>query len=178
MNQHLPLNIRQPGVESRQLIHIRDSLNQGVLITHILNIKISNEPVDRNHARILRNLIKIGIHRVPLGQNILFNQQLVAAVVIWDMPGVTLSSAYYYTATYLNDLALALHTRLALATICAAIRQHHPEFGNNWGISYLVTKPLDFLNQQLLHGDLALPNNGVDNTEEDNDDVEEDEEDE
>ena len=36
------------------------------------------------------------------------------------MPGVRFSSAYYYTATYLNDLALAQHTRMALSTICTA----------------------------------------------------------
>lgn len=160
MNQ---VSIRLPDAQSHPLILIRDALNQGVLITHILNIKVSNEPVDRNHARSLRNFLKVGIHRVPLGQNIVFNQQQVPAIVKWDMPGVRESSPYFYTATYLNDLALAQHTRLALANICNTIRQHHPEFGNDWGIAYLITKPLDFLNQHFAHGELATPDAEVNN---------------
>jgi hypothetical protein len=173
--------IRQPGSQSRQLIQIRDSLNQGVLITHILNIKVSNEPADRNHARLLKSLLKIFIWQVPLGQNIVFNHQQIAAVVTWVMPGVRHSSAYYYTATYLNDLALAQHTRSALSAISNAIRQQHPEFGNQWGLAYLITKPLDFLNQQnIVHGDLEVDANfqanGGEDDEEDDEDDDDDEE--
>lgn len=179
MNPAAPaVDIRQPGVQSRQLIRIRDSLNQGVLITHILSIKVSNEPVDRSHARLLRNLLKISIWQVPLGQVIVFNQQQIPAIVTWVMPGVRSSTAYYYTATYLNDLALAQHTRLALSVICDAIRQQHPEFGNAWEVAYLITKPLDFLNQPMPHGNLELPNANNDQDGDDEDDEDEDEEEE
>ena len=99
----------------------------------------------------------------------MFNHQQIPAVVTWDMPVVRFSSAYYYTATYLNDLALAQHTCMALSTICTAIRQQHPEFGNDWEIVYLVTKPLDFLNQTMSHGYLDLPNAGAASKGDDND---------
>lgn len=175
------VNVRQPGFQSRQLIHIRDGLNEGLLITHILNIRVSNEPSNINHARSLRNLLKIAIYQVPWRQTIAFNQQAIPAMVTWVMPGVRHSSAYYYTATYLNDLALAQHTRLALSGVCSSIRQQHPEFGDDWDIVYLITKPLEFLNQQMNHGELGACASGRVENEEDNgveDDEEEEEEEE
>lgn len=172
-----PVNIRQRGVQSRQLIEIRDRLNNGEVITHVLNIKVSDEPSNRTHAASLRNLLKREIWEIPLNQIVDFFGQQIPAVVTWTMPGVTNCSAYYFTATYLNDLALARHTREALATICTRIRQQHPEFGNDWGIAYLITRPLDFLNQQMLHGqfdgNLAAPPIQGDGGEVEDDDEEE-----
>ncbi len=155
-NNNQQVNTRQRSIQSRQLIEIRDQLNNGTLITHVLNIQVSDEPLDRNHANSLRKALKRAIWRQPLNKNFLFNGMPVNAVVTWDMPLKISTSAYYYTATFLNDLALAAHMRSALADIEDTIKLQNPQFGNTWGIAYLITKPLDFLNQVQPHGAVGI----------------------
>eukprot|EP00602_Paraphysomonas_sp_CaronLab_P008432 CAMPEP_0185027938 /NCGR_PEP_ID=MMETSP1103-20130426/13301_1 /TAXON_ID=36769 /ORGANISM="Paraphysomonas bandaiensis, Strain Caron Lab Isolate" /LENGTH=95 /DNA_ID=CAMNT_0027562143 /DNA_START=433 /DNA_END=720 /DNA_ORIENTATION=+ len=66
----------------------------------------------------------------------------------WEMPNVGNQCAYYFCVTPFNDIAVAHHTKLAISSICDLIRAANPQFGVDWGVAYLLTKPLDFLNQQ------------------------------
>jgi hypothetical protein len=58
---------------------------------------------------------------------------------------------------------------LALSEVCSSIRQQHPEFGDDWDIVYLITKPLEFLNQQMNHGELGTCASGRVGNEDKND---------
>jgi hypothetical protein len=157
------------------MIQIRDSINNGVLITHILNVKVSVEPLDRNFSNQLRRKLKEHIWNVPLNHVVNFNGQNFSVIVTWVMPGAVSQTAYYYTASAYNDIAVALHTRIALSTICNSIRVQNPQFGNDWAIAYLISKPLEFLNQRSLLLQANNPeNNGNENDDEDfNSEVEE-----
>ena len=48
------VDIKQRERQCSQLIELRNKLNAGVLITHILNVKISNQPQDVTYASKLR----------------------------------------------------------------------------------------------------------------------------
>lgn len=73
------------------------------------------------------------------------------------MPDAGTMSAYYYAINlpYIDEI-VGRHTRQMLSVVCNAIRGQHPEYGQAWGIAYLVTKPLALL-QAMPQEDLLPP---------------------
>eukprot|EP00595_Chromulina_sp_UTEXLB2642_P003447 CAMPEP_0196761756 /NCGR_PEP_ID=MMETSP1095-20130614/1059_1 /TAXON_ID=96789 ORGANISM="Chromulina nebulosa, Strain UTEXLB2642" /NCGR_SAMPLE_ID=MMETSP1095 /ASSEMBLY_ACC=CAM_ASM_000446 /LENGTH=98 /DNA_ID=CAMNT_0042111689 /DNA_START=262 /DNA_END=558 /DNA_ORIENTATION=- len=94
--------------------------------------------------------------------------------ITWVMPGARRSTAYYYTATYLNDLAVARHSRIALKRIADNIRAQNPQYGNGWELAYLISKPLDFLNQPVYPAVTEAVNEDEEDVEDEEDEDEED----
>jgi RNA-binding protein YhbY len=143
IEEDMSVNIRQPGIQSRQLNEIRDQLNHNVLISHILNIKIS---LETQNGDVLRKLIKKKICDVPLSENVDHNGSLFPVAIKWVMPNAGSTSAYYYAVNlpYVDSI-VASHTKIALGNICDSIRAMYPEFGLDWGITYLISKPLQYL---------------------------------
>ena len=147
------VDIKQKGHQSSQLIEIRDKLNKGILITHILHVQISDQPQDPKVASTLQRKIFLKLGNKPYRRHIIFNGQQIEVEMLWNVPGKNLrTSAYYYTSSYLSDIAVALHTKILLSEICNAIRAASGSLGNKWGIAYIISKPLEFLNQPILHG--------------------------
>jgi hypothetical protein len=143
----IPVNIQMPGNQTRQILHIHDVIQRGEFITHILNIKVSNQPQEGTHATQLSHAIKNGLWNVHITQNIEFpprSGEFIPVTIRWIMPGAGTSCAYYYCVTQYNDFTVEEHVRLTISAICNRIRQDHREFGDEWGAAYLVTKPLDF----------------------------------
>jgi hypothetical protein len=171
------VDIRMRGNQSRHLIEIRDRLNGGVLITHILNIKLSNEPRNNTHSGQIRRMLKQGLWNICVTQNVEFPPRsniFMPMNVCWEMPNVGSHCAYYFCVSPYNDISVAQHAKLTISSICDTIRRNHPEFGNDWGVAYLLSKPLDFLNQI----NPVLANVRVHSDTEDDDDEEGEEEEE
>ena len=154
IEEEMAVNIRQQGIQSRQLNEIRDQLNQNVLISHILNINVSFET---QNGEALRKELKNKICDVPLSENVDHNGSLFPVSIKWVMPNAGSTSAYYYAVNlpYVDSI-VASHTKIVLGNICRSIRAMFPEFGLDWGITYLISKPLQYLApipaEILIHG--------------------------
>jgi hypothetical protein len=84
-----------------------------------------------------------------LQEIVMYNQAPFTAVITWTMSGIPNrggTSAYYFAVAlpYVDEI-VAEHTKLTIARIGNAIRQEHPLLGNDWGIAFLITKPLQYL---------------------------------
>jgi hypothetical protein len=107
------------GNQSRHhFIEIRDDrLNSGVLITHIINVKISNQPQNGTHASQIRRILKQNIWNVNLMRNIEFpprSNNFIPMTIRWEMPNVGNQCAYYFCVTAFNDIAVAHHNFIYL----------------------------------------------------------------
>lgn len=145
-NNQVDVRSSSRGLQSRRLIEIRDQLRNGVNISHILNVKVSNEPDNKADASTIRKEIKRRIWNVPHLFPVPHNGEILNVSIRWIMPDAGAISAYYYGVSlpYIDEV-IGAHSRIMLSSICNAIRHLHPEFGNVWGIAYLVTKPLALL---------------------------------
>ena len=172
------VDIKQRERQCSQLIELRNKLNAGVLITHILNVKISNQPQDVTYASKLRRKLFLKLSNKVFTRRIAHNGREREVEILWEVPGQNLqSSAYYYTSAFFwSDIAVALHTKVLLSEICNEIRTSNPHWGNDWSIAYFISKPLEFLNQPIEHGAIDLEE--VMDEEEDNEQLEEDEDEE
>lgn len=135
--------IQQPGSRSRRLVEIMNQITNGLLISHILNVKVSNEPQDPNQARQIRREIKQAIWNVQNMHYVMHNGQPFPVGITWTMVDAGQTCAYYYAVNLpYADSVVENHTRVMLNAIVNQIRQDHPAYGINWGIAYLVTRPL------------------------------------
>lgn len=181
--------IHQPGNQSRRLVQIMNQITNGLLVSHVLNVKVSNEPQDSNHARQIRREIKQQIWNVQNLHFVMHNGQPFPVGITWTMvdAGQTCPAYYYDVNLPYADSVVENHTRVMLNAIVNQIRQNHPQYGNHWGISYLVTRPLAIFQPipavpivgapvmqqignlaQVVQGDqIVLDNAGVDEDDED-----------
>lgn len=146
------------GSQSRGLIEIRDQLLLGVNISHVLNVKVSNKPALREYADAIRRELKTRIWNVQYTLDVIHNGHVLPNVSItWTMNDVGVMSAYYFAVhlPYIDEV-IGNHTRLMLSHVCTSIRVLHPEYGNNWGLAYLVTKPLALF-QAMPQLDVIIP---------------------
>lgn len=135
--------VRQRGNQSKRLVDIMNQITNGVLISHILNMRVSNEPQDPNEALQIRRMLKKAIWNVPNMHMIMHNGQPFPVGITWTMVNVGQTCAYYYAVNLpYSDSVVENHSRVMMNTIVNQIRQNHPEYGNDWGIAYLVTRPL------------------------------------
>ena len=136
-------NERSSGLQSRSLIEITDLLRRGVNISHILKVKVSNEPDNKADAFTIRKEIKRRIWNVPHWFPVPHNGGMLSVSITWVKPNDrTMSELFYGVNLPYIDEVIGVHSQIMLSSICKAIRNLYPEFGNVWGIAYLVTKPL------------------------------------
>ena len=151
-------DIKQSGKQSKHLNTIKDAINRGEIITHILNWKVSNEP----NNEIGNTIRKVFYDDVNNENNIFIVENNPGIRIMWNMPNTQSSSAYYYTNSIYNDHITAAHAKLMLRGFINKIKNHVNYFNlrekdgynNNWGISYLVTRPLNYGMDQVAAGDI------------------------
>ena len=139
------------------LLRFVTSFAPGRTFPIFLNVKVTNEPDNREHANAIRREIKNRIWNVQHQQIVQHNGGNLPVTIMWTMSNVGNRSAYYYAVTlpYIDEI-VGRHTRLMLSEVFNAIRGQHPEYGQQWGIVYLVTKPLALL-QAMPQEDLQPP---------------------
>jgi hypothetical protein len=139
----MAVDIRSRGVQAKHLIEIRDQLNAGVRMSHILNIKLTGETT--SDQAYIYEILKREIWNVQLNEVVNYYGQIISVQITWTMPNAERTCAYYYTDCAYNDEIVALHTKSALRRITQRIRRDHQNYGATWGIAYLLTKPLNYL---------------------------------
>ena len=136
---------------------IKDVMNRGEHLTHVLNWKISNQP-----NNLIGNTIRImmynNINNMPRTYTV---DEVPGITMQWLMPDFT-SSAYYYTNSIYNDRITKGHVKLMLKDLINLIKvndagrsiREKPDYHNGWGITYLVTRLLDYGGGEVAAGDL------------------------
>ena len=145
------------GKQSRHLIDIRDQLRAGVNISHILYVKVTNEPENKDLANAIREEMKRRIWNVVHLEIVVHNGGNLPVSITWTINNVGDMSAYYYAINlpYIDEI-VCKHTQQMLSVVCNEILAAQPEYGQDWGIAYLVTKPLAVL-QAMVQEDLFPP---------------------
>jgi hypothetical protein len=136
--QNLGAQNNVPGRQSRMLVTMNNLINQGVNITQILNVKVSNQ-VNKATGDKIRQTIHRTIANAPLTQPV----GGMHVTITWHTV-TTKSSAYYYTiAPYVTDVAVTEHANQVFARLINTLKIQRPEwFAHNTGLAIIVTKPL------------------------------------
>ena len=169
------VNIRQRGNQSKHLVEISERIAAGTQISHILNYKLSHEPTNKAYASEIRKMLKSAVWEQQNFEQVETIPGVAVNIpVMWRMPTAGTTCAYYYTNagfTY-SDSAIKKHTRMMLQRLTSQIRAHHPEYGTDWGLAYLVTRALDAAVLQEAPG-IHLGGGAVGGADDDEDDDEE-----
>ncbi|KAJ3262287.1 hypothetical protein HK103_002701 [Boothiomyces macroporosus] len=136
MNININMNGKQPFL----LNDIKNVLRQGGNVTHILNLKVSNQPDTATGDEIRKAIYR------QIANRQLTHQVLGVAVTITWRTSAKQTSAYYHcdVAGLFGDRAVKLHTQVLLQHVLNAIdNQFNNIFSTNrTGLSFIVTKPL------------------------------------
>jgi hypothetical protein len=138
-------DVKMSCSQSKHLNTIKDAMNRGEIITHILNWKTSREPTAEIGNLILDAMYKIiqdKVHTYTVNR-----MQNVS--IIWIMTESSVSSSYYYTESGYSDRVTKAHVKIMITSAVRALKEddRYQALRNkrdNWGVSYLVTKPLDY----------------------------------
>lgn len=125
------------------LDEIFEQVAAGTQISHILHYKISEEPLNIQHASHIKKLLKGNIWNVQIIEHVpLIAGASYPVPITWTMPNAGATCVYYYTSAgaLFSDHAIKVHTEQMLTRLTAFIRAQHPEFGNSWKLTHLVTK--------------------------------------
>ena len=126
------------GKQSFLLNDIKREIENGGTVTHILNIKISNQPNSE-----IRNQIRQRIFRIIKGKTITKHINGRPVDVTWQT-SATSSSAYYFSNNAFIDTLVQEHTQRLLRDVTDQI---DAEFDNIFstgrtGLAFICTKPL------------------------------------
>ncbi|TPX55061.1 hypothetical protein PhCBS80983_g05631 [Powellomyces hirtus] len=127
------------GRQSFLLNDIKTTIRNGGNVTHILNVKISNEGPNKIGTRVRQRVFQL-IKDKQLIQQV----NDIPIAVTWKS-SAKLSSAYYHSNNPMfTDMVIKRHTKLLLEYI---IREIDGEFNNVFstgttGLAFMVTKPL------------------------------------
>lgn len=128
------------GRQSFLLNDIKTQIRNGGNVSHILNVKVSNQ---RNAEE--GNLIRQRIFQAIGNKNITLEVNGMQISICWKTSART-TSAYYHcdVAGMLGDMAVKEHTKLLLRRTLHDIDPHvDTVFSRNLtGVAFLVTKPL------------------------------------
>ena len=166
----------QPNVNQRRrqyLVEIAGQLAIGTPITHVLNYTVSKEPNDKNHAKSIRTFLRNHIWNVTITESVEVRPGAIYPVQVkWEMPRAGPTCSHYYSnAGFLySSSAIQKHTTKVLRKLTVLIRSQHPEFGNDWGLAFLVTRVLAGVHIQLQNAP------GFEEDEEEDEDEDEEEE--
>lgn len=141
------------GHQSGMLVAMNNIVNNGGNISHILNVKVSNEASPESGHQI-RLAIFARIANVPL-QRVVNDVQMT---VTWRTL-LTQTSAYYYTdVNMFTDLAVRAHTTGVLTDLIIDLQRRNPTwFGPTTGLAMLVSKPLQLQAQAMPVMDFLQP---------------------
>ncbi|KAJ3391833.1 hypothetical protein HDU92_008801 [Lobulomyces angularis] len=130
--------INMNGKQSFLLNDIKQHIAKGGNVTHILNVKVSNQPENKGGSRI-RQLIFNRINNIPITINV----DGTDVTVTWRSNAVS-SSAYYHSNNIFIDTIVKKHTKLLLRTVLGVIDNAvGGVFANGTtGLAFIVTKPL------------------------------------
>jgi hypothetical protein len=139
--------IKMSDCQSKSLNLIKDAINRGQQITHILNVKITNEPNNHVGTKIREFLYQM----INGSAKTLTINDFPSITLTWLMP-TSKSSCYYYTNSIYNDYMTAEHTKNMLRSMINALKNDAAfnslrtcnGYHSNWGISFFLTKPLQF----------------------------------
>jgi hypothetical protein len=126
--------INADGAQSFHLNTIKNELREGRNVSHILNVKLSNQQgIERGNAirqAIYKKINSITITKVVNNRNV---------DITWKS-SATQTSAYYYTDVegFYGDVAVKTHTAILLSDL---LNQLRPVFGEI-SLAFLVTRPL------------------------------------
>eukprot|EP00298_Acanthocystis_sp_HF-20_P001492 c11907_g1_i1.p1 GENE.c11907_g1_i1~~c11907_g1_i1.p1 ORF type:complete len:173 (+),score=27.80 c11907_g1_i1:100-618(+) len=150
------MNPQEAAAAETQLNTIKQQLNNGVLISHILNIKVSNEPTNAIGTQI-RSYLFQEIQNKPLTRTINLPGGVGTAtpIITWQMPGNLQSSDYYFTVIQgggLSDFQVAEHTKKVLRSLIYRIKEtavgdkikEMEGYTDAWGIAFSLSKPLTY----------------------------------
>jgi hypothetical protein len=119
---------------------------------------VSNE-VPNKVGNAIRKVVYRSIHSV---RHFFVNDAGDPIGITWNMPRVK-SSAYYYANSIYNDITTADHTKTLLSKIVNYIKRHPDTaqiralegYTDEWGIVYLITRPLEYLGGPVAAGELC-----------------------
>jgi hypothetical protein len=128
------------GRQSFLLNDIKNHIRQGGNVTHILYVKIANQP-----DNTIGNAIRLAIFRRICGIPITRRVNGMNVTITWRSAAVQ-TSAYYHADVQgmLGDTAVKLHSMSLLRNILTVIDAQFENIFTNGttGVSFLVTKPL------------------------------------
>ena len=140
------------GRQSFLLNDIKTHIRNGGNVTHILNVKVSNQP-----SAEIGNQIREAVFRA-IG-NVLTNKVVNGHIIpiTWRTAAKTTSAYYHCDAGMFNDIAVKEHTKVLLRDVLIAMDD---EFGNiftqgNTVVAFLLSKPL--VKEVVLVDDDILP---------------------
>lgn len=129
-----------------QMQEIHSQLKNNVLISHIINIQISDEPKNKDLAHQLRKEISKRLNNVQLLENVLHNGIVFPVAITWLMSISADTNCLFYAVNIpFVDSIIASHTNKILKNICLSIQTMFPHFGHEWDVTYMITKPLTYL---------------------------------
>ena len=135
----LMATVNMDGKQSFLLNDIKTEIENGGNVTHILNVKISNQTNSE-----IGNQIRQRIFRIIKGNTITKNINGIPVAVTWKTSATTTSAYYYSNNVYFTDTAINEHTEKLLSDVTAQI---DAEFGHIFstgrtGLAFICTKPL------------------------------------
>ncbi|TPX45976.1 hypothetical protein SeLEV6574_g03515 [Synchytrium endobioticum] len=137
--------IHMDGTQSFPLNAINRAIQEGRNITHILNLKVSNQPNEAVGNR-LRQAIFQHINNNPITKMV----NGTTVIITWKSENVATSAYYYANIQLFTDVAVQEHTKQLFADL---LEQLDEQFGHIFstretGLAFLVTKPTT---QQILY---------------------------
>lgn len=140
------------GRQSFLLNDIKTHIRNGGNVTHILNVKISNQP-----SAEISNRIREAVFRA-IG-NVLINKVVNGHIIpiMWRTAARTTSAYYHCDAGMFNDIAVKEHTKVLLRDVLMALDD---QFANTFtqgitGVAFLLSRPL--VREVVLVDDDILP---------------------
>lgn len=134
------MNNPQINIEGRQpqmLVDIRNFIQAGNNITHILNVKVSNQVSKETGDRIRQQLYSTIANR-----NIQLLINGVQVAITWITTALQTSAYYYADIPMFTDVVVESHTQMLLTQTLGAMGAAHPAWFNpNTGVVFMITKP-------------------------------------
>ena len=119
---------------------IKNVLRQGGNVTHILNVRVSNQP-DSITGDEIRKAIYREIANRPITHEV---HQGVPVTITWRTSAKQTATSYHCDVDIFGDRAVKLHTQALLQHVLIAIDDQFDNiFSNNRAsVAFFVTKPL------------------------------------
>ena len=128
--------------EGGHIVAMTKELGLGKVITYVLNYELSTEPINVNHRKSIMTFMRNSIWNVEINEQVELGRGIIHPVQVkWEMPGAGSTCSNYYTTQLLySDNAIHKHTTEVMKKLTAQIRIQHPEFGNDWGLAFIVSR--------------------------------------
>lgn len=134
---------------------LKETMNKGEIVTHVLNWKVfkqSNSIIDSIRKIMYKLIVNVSHTSTILGAT--------GVKMQWYWPAGHPTTYYYYTNSMYSDRITKEHIKIMMLNVVKKIKQdaeyaelrNHSDYQSEWGISYLVTKPLEYSNGEIPAG--------------------------